>query len=116
MALGSKVHHKVNVVIGKDALHQVMVVDVTLDKGHIGHFNFLLYGADVAGIGESIKYYNPDVAAMLADDVFQEVGAYEASRTCNKIGCHDCECFLKNSFFQTLTYKGNDYWSKKKRF
>ena len=87
MALGGKVHHIVEIVLGEKLIHQLAVADVALDKDATVAVNVLGNGTEVARIGQGIEN---DYADMLVypQEILNVVGAYESGGAGYEISLH----------------------------
>ena len=73
MALGGKIDDIVHIIVAHDALHQFAVAHVATDEGHIGAFQLIFDGGQVAGIGQGVEDDNLDIVTIFTKDVFHKV-------------------------------------------
>ena len=90
VALGGKVNHIVNVVIGKKAVGQLTVAYVSVHENTPTAVHIVLYCAVIAGVCKQVEHYYLDVFILvfLVEKVFYEVGADKSGCPCHQISFH----------------------------
>ena len=90
MALSGEVHHKVDVVVGKQALGELPVADVTFHEDAPLVVDVVLDRAEIAGIGERVEHDQPDILifVLFVKQVLDEVRSDETCCSGNEICFH----------------------------
>ena len=87
MALGREVDDAADVVLGEQALDELLVADIALHEGVVGHTFTLGYVGKVAGVGELIEV-DDMIFRILFAEVRNKVRAYESGTAGNEYGFH----------------------------
>ena len=86
MRLGGEINDKIGIILGKNLVHSLGIVNVCMNKNDRAIGNFVRNIVYVSGISERVNHNYSGIAAMRAQNVFYEVGAYESCAAGNKIG------------------------------
>jgi len=87
MALGREVDDATDVVLSEQALDELLVADIALHEGVVGHTFTLSYVGEVAGVGELIEV-DDMIFRILFAEVRNKVRAYESGTAGNEYGFH----------------------------
>ena len=97
MRLGRKVDHIVDIGLGKNLSHQLGIAYVALDKAYPLVGNLLSDRTQIPGIGQFVQHNHINITAILAQQIFQEIGS-------NKTGCPGDQVFFHTAFLNVSQF------------